>query len=237
MKQPKVSYFSPLLLYSTYLGLSDKTRTSLCTLIDEDFIKRSNADCTNSWTGDVNGASNLHLLPAYNELFQKIGISVQDYARKLGIATSKLDFYFTRSWGVRQEGSQEVQEHTHNQSNISVVYYPCVPKGANRINFHLDNPNEFCPGLFSDIEHISKGLVDGRAPHSRSVNTVLVDSDLLLVFPSKTPHSVPKNLEGGVRYSFSSDIICTLNSREIDYEVLTPSLKNWSNCNAYKLTT
>ena len=140
----------------------------------------------------MHGFSNLHERPEFFYLFNVINKYVWDYVKKIGVNTKYISLYHTRSWAVRQSGSQAVNQHTHAQSHISLVYYPRVPECGKRFHVHYENnPNEFCPALFSDTEHREKGLIDNDAPIGKTGKALKVDTDTLLIFPSKTLHSVP----------------------------------------------
>lgn len=231
MPNTSFEYLNPLAVYKAKIGMDTIERDRICASIDADhFANNTDSTETNSWTGDVHGFSNLHESVVYSSLFKEINKYLWDYVRKLGVRTEYISLYHSRSWAVRQAGQQAVAKHQHEQSHISLVYYPRIPESGRKFVVHFDSqPNEFCPSLFSN-EHRKKGLVDETAPLSRNGKALKVETDTLLIFPSKTEHSVPPN-EGSskdVRYSISSDIICTLRKGVNDYEHLTPSPTSWS---------
>lgn len=233
MPNTSFEYLNPLVIYKAKLGMSEKSLSEICDAIDKDWReRRDHSTEKDSWTGDVHGFSNLHDRPEFFYLFNEINKYLWDYISKVGINSKFISLYHTRSWAVRQAAKQSVAKHIHAQSHISVVYYPRVPRGGKRFHVHYENnPNEFCPNLFSDVEHREKGLVDDEAPIGKIGKALKVETDTLLIFPSKTPHSVPANEGNGydtdVRYSISSDIICTLKPGRSDYEHLTPPITSW----------
>ena len=163
------NYFNPLVVYACQLGLSQQKRFALADLISSDTEEQGGddkfssaiADVENSWTGDVNGHSNLHNREEFTEVFALIRIGVFEYIKGLGVDGGKLDVYFTRSWAVKQEGKQVVALHDHSQSHISVCYYPKVsPDAGAFVVCPEDLPNEFLPSLFSDDHHQKTGLID-----------------------------------------------------------------------------
>jgi hypothetical protein len=235
MPNTSFEYLNPLALYRAELGMDKTELAKICSAIDVDhFTNHDESTSTDSWTGDIHGFSNLHAKVEYFSLFTEINKYVWDYVRKLGVNTKEVSLYHTRSWAVRQSCQQAVAKHNHSQSHISLVYYPRVPESGKKFAVHFDdNPNEFCPALFLNNEHRKKGLIDNDAPLGKNGKVLKVETDTLLIFPSKTNHSVPANAGNSkdVRYSISSDIICTLNHGVNNYEHLTPSPTIWSKIN------
>ena len=231
------NYYNPLAVYACYLGLSEEKRYALADRILSDTLEQSGKDdfshsvagYADSWTGDVNGHSDLHTRPDFVELFDLFKVAVFDYIDGLGVDSNQLDVYFTRSWAVKQEGSQAVALHDHSQSHISLCYYPKVhaDSGPFMVCPH-ELPNEFLPNLFSDDHHKTTGLIDPRNKHTKKYHYIQPVDDLLLVFPSKMFHQVPPNKDNSStpRYSISSDLVCTVKAED-RHEHCLPPLSQW----------
>ena len=231
------NYFNPLAVYACQLGLSQQKRFALADMIlsdteaqeGDDKFSSAIADVENSWTGDVNGHSNLHTREDFAEVFDLIRIGVFEYINGLGVDGSKLDVYFTRSWAVKQEGKQVVSLHDHSQSHISVCYYPKVSPNAGAFVVSPEElPNEFLPNLFSDDHHRNTGLIDPANKHTKKEFYLKPIDDLLLIFPSKMFHKVLPNSKNCPypRYSISADLVCTV-KEEDSHEHCLPPLSMW----------
>lgn len=224
----RFNYFNPLAVYACYLGLSKSARLELVNLIIND-AKHTGKNKLDSWTGDVHGNSDLHKRKEFKNVFDNIEIAVSDYILGLGVNRSQLDVYYTRSWAVKQEGTQTVSMHDHSQSHISVCYYPHVHADSGAFVISPEElPNEFFPNLFSDNHHRETGLIDPTNNHTKAHFNIQPRNDLLLIFPSKMFHQVRPNIDNSPypRYSISSDIVCTV-KQEDRHEHCLPPLDLW----------
>ena len=225
------NYFNSLAVYACNLGLDRPERQALIKSIEADHTKSKTPPTKgDSWTGDVNSTCQLHDQPEFDKFFKLASVAVDNYMTGLGVNTTMLDTYFTRSWAVRQEGSQAVSLHDHAQSHISICYYPeAHPAHGAFVIAPQELPNEFFPNLFSNEHHKTTGLVDANNPHTQACYNLKPQDDMLLIFPSKMHHQVRPNSDTYptlARYSVSSDIICTLKSAHL-YEHGLPPLPLW----------
>lgn len=144
----------PLTVYKDRLGLDPAYRRQIGEAVIDAYRTgpKAGVSKTSAWTGDRNGREFLHLDPAMAPMFKAVHSRMVDYLRALKIDPSKLDLHYTRSWGTVSEPGQSIRRHRHNQSHISVVYYPVKDAGTGNLVFHLPDPlNEFSPVCSSNI--------------------------------------------------------------------------------------
>ena len=56
--------------------------------------------------------------------FKDLKTNVDEYLNHLNVDSSKLDYHVSKSWvGFHDSEVPELKPHTHNESNISFVYY------------------------------------------------------------------------------------------------------------------
>lgn len=218
----------PLTVYKDQLGLDPAYRRQIGEAVINAYRTGPKAGVTktSAWTGDRNGREFLHLEPAMAPMFKAVHAAMVAYLRALKIDPSKLDLHYTRSWGTVSEPGQSIRRHRHNQSHISVVYYPVKDSGTGNLVFHLPDPlNEFSPGLF---EQHSRDM--GLITESNILNSEMVDlpvgEDDIVIFPSKTYHGTEPNNTPGTRISIAIDVVITLkDSGGVEY--LMPPAEKW----------
>ena len=76
----------------------------------------------------------------------------------LCIDNEKLSFFYQRSWATITKTKEQIQPHSHDQSNISFAYYPLKPKNSGDIRFIAEPQNEIAKGLFQK-EKLDLGLL------------------------------------------------------------------------------
>ena len=74
-----------------------------------------------AWTGDVKGHAFLHKEPIFEPLFKSIATGVETYFQQMGLDSTQLNLYFTRSWAVVAYKNERVNRHAHLQSHLSVA--------------------------------------------------------------------------------------------------------------------
>jgi len=225
----ELSNFFPLTAYKAKLGLEESYRTQLI----DDIIKDYESNKANlksnetAWTGDVNGYEFLHSRKLFETLFTEISKHVEEYRQNLRVSENVFDFYYTRSWGTVTDNQQDIHFHQHMQSHVTVVYYLKVPQGSGDIilePFGNYNQNEFIPGLIQ-----KQSFRDGTIEPSLYLSpgaSINVDTDDVLIFPSKTSHGTVKSKSQEKRISIAADIVAVLkdSSRR---ERFLPPLEMW----------
>ena len=223
----KLFHMFPLSIYATKLEFSSEQRQKLTQMILDDAKSRETLvnKANKTWTGDVNGFEILHDRQEFAFLFKEVSNHLRLYLDKLGVDHKLFDLYFTRSWGTIAKKGQNVSSHTHMQSHLSMVYYPCLPKNSGDLVFSIkDNLSEFIPGLLS-VENMEKGIVKGSDIFAPNM-LFKAEEDLLLIFPSKIGHATEKSQSDDVRISISSDINCVVKDSS-GIEFFLPPLKQW----------
>jgi uncharacterized protein (TIGR02466 family) len=179
-----------------------------------------------AWTGDLNGYDFLHNDPRFQDLFAKFTDPLGRYLDLFGLERSRIDLYYTRSWGTISRRGESTQAHTHMQSHISLVYYLKKPPGSSSIQFtETDAPNEFAPNLFHERMLRFGILKEIQQYNARRVFLDPVEGDVL-IFPSKAPHAIGVNQSDEPRISIAVDIVLTVRDSE-GLEYLLPSLETW----------
>lgn len=222
----KISTFFPLSVYSVRGGLDVDTRQAIVEDIDKcSTVSAENGDGA-AWTGDVNGFHQVHNNPLYAPVFNAVGIAIREYLPAIGVSDTAFDYFYIRSWGVRQTGDQTVKYHNHGDAHLSVVYYPKVPEGSGKLQlFNHDPPNMLFSGMFNE-EQYADGTLDSKNPQCRDHHSLTVDDDLLVIFPSKTYHRTTENESDQPRYSVTADVVLVLKSAD-KKEYGLPPLSVW----------
>lgn len=218
----------PLTVFKDQLGLDPAYRREIGEAVIAAYQSGPKAGVTktSAWTGDRNGREFLHLEPAMAPMFRAVHARLVDYLRVLKLNPAKLDLHFTRSWGTVSQPGQSIRRHRHNQSHISVVYYPVKDAGTGNLVFHLPDPlNEFSPGLFEQHSRTMGLITESTVLNSEMVD-LPVEADDIVIFPSKTYHGTEPNETMGTRISIAIDVVITLkDSGGVEY--LMPPTEKW----------
>ena len=226
MGESNLLHYFPLSIYCVKLGLTDEQRNEIIKDIDKSAAKTDETNDVSTWTGDVHGYHELHHDIPYIPLFNSIGAHVRKYIDELSINTDTFNYYYTRSWATKQIRGRQIDYHRHEQSHISLVYYPKVPKDSGAFYIATDNhQNEIISGLFRK-EYYEKGTIKVGAPHTMAEIPLNVEDDTLLIFPSKTAHRTGVSNTDEPRYSIASDLLCVLGTAN-KYEIGLPPVHTW----------
>ena len=147
-----------------------------------------------------------------DKLFSQLKLFVNDY---LQTDDSHFEWYMQNSWVVEHEPNGFGQEHLHNNSLISGVYYLDVPKHSGNITFHK-------PSGLTNIFHVSTNIPfkEYTPTNCGSWSFAPREGDIIL-FPSHLIHSIGMNETNKLRYSlsFNFHIKGTLGTkdRKVDY--------------------
>ena len=138
-----------------------------------------------------------------------------------------LEIYYQRSWATFTEESQQINFHTHSQSNISFAYYLLKPPNSGGIIFKSNQQqNEIAKNIFTESK-LEKSLV--YKPNIYNSDKSLFDplQDSIVIFPSKTPHATTPNESKLPRISISGDITIMLKDSS-GFEHIMPNFENWT---------
>jgi len=180
-----------------------------------------------AWTGDRYGYEFLFENPLFENLSKKISDPIIKYLQLLEINTDQLDIYYQRSWATYTKTEQNINFHTHSQSNISFAYYLLKPKESGGIIFKSNElQNEIAKNIFTSSK-LEKSLIKKANAYNSDKSVFDLEQDSIIIFPSKTPHATMPNKSGQVRISISGDITIMLKNSE-GFEHLMPNFSNWT---------
>ena len=160
-----ISNIFPLSIYHNKIILDDAERKILVDEISSLYQKSDKVNSKNrSWTGDVNGYEFLFENKKFKKISSLIAKNIYNYLEELAINKNLVDLYFQRSWATITSEKQNINWHTHSQSNISFAYYLLKPPKSGSIIFKSDDPpNAISKNIFSadkiDISRIGPDLL------------------------------------------------------------------------------
>lgn len=145
----------------------------------------------------------------------------------LEINTNLLDIYYQRSWATFTKSEQNINFHTHSQSNISFAYYLLKPKDSGGIIFRSNElQNEIAKNIFTSSK-LEKSLINKPNAYNSDRSVFDLEQDSIIIFPSKTLHATMPNKSDQVRISISGDITIMLKDSK-GFEHLMPNFNNWT---------
>jgi uncharacterized protein (TIGR02466 family) len=225
---PEILNCFPLTVFKDRLGLDADYRRRLGDFITESYRGgvKTGQSTRAAWTGDKNGWEFLHEEPEFVGLFRAVNLKLRAYLDMLSVNADRVSLQYTRSWGTVSERNQSIRRHRHNQSHISVVYYPVKAENSGNLIFHMPDPlNELSPGLF-EPHALNQGLLKASTPLNSEMVDLPVDDDDIVIFPSKIYHGTDPNNTDGERISIAVDVVMTLkNSMGVEY--LLPPVDRW----------
>jgi uncharacterized protein (TIGR02466 family) len=231
---PEILNCFPLTVFKDRLGLDAEYRARLGDLITESYrggVKTGQSNRA-AWTGDKNGWEFLHREPEFAVLFKAMNGKLKAYLDMLSVNAERVSMQYTRSWGTVSERGQSIRRHRHNQSHISVVYYPVKAANTGNLIFHMPDPlNELSPGLF-EPHALKQGLLKVSTPLNSEMVDLPVEEDDIVIFPSKTFHGTDPNDTDGARISIAVDVVITLNDAT-GVEYLLPPVDRWRDAGSY----
>lgn len=193
----------------------------------------SNPDPGCAWTGDLNGAWQLHRHPVFAPLMTELLAHAWDYLDAVGFASERVSLHLQRCWPVVSECGQVVGRHHHPNAHLSGVYY-LNGDGSGRSGclrfFPPRQPNELVPGLA--VGH--DGPIRQDWPQAQRWTAPWVDiaprAGLLLLFPAGVDHAVLENEDpDDSRFSISFDLVLTAPAAAEGEppEYLAPHPRDW----------
>ena len=140
----------------------------------------------------------LNKLPDLKQLIlEQVNIFTTDYLKVFDV-----EFYFLNSWIVKHHPKDWAQDHMHENSLLSGVYYLDAPKDAGGIVFVKGyNEQEIFPMA------ITPKVSEYNYVTSKQM-TFKVNPGKLVIFPSNLMHSVEENKSNNDRYSLAFNLFC-----------------------------
>ena len=224
----KIFNLFPLTVVQDSINIENKERDKLV----NEILKMKNRNTkieqsSYSWTGDTKGHEFLFSNHLFKSLANKISNVIIKYLETLEINTNLLDIYYQRSWATITLRDQNINFHTHSQSNISFAYYLLKPEKSGGIIFRSNElQNEIAKNIFTNSK-LEKSLINKANPYNSDRSMFDLDQDSIIIFPSKTPHATVPNKSGSPRISISGDISIMLKDSK-GFEHLMPNFSNWT---------
>jgi|8_EtaG_2_1085327.scaffolds.fasta_scaffold51450_2 uncharacterized protein (TIGR02466 family) len=140
----------------------------------------------------------LDKLPDLKKLIlEQVNIFTTNYLKVLDI-----EFYFLNSWILKHTSKDWAQDHMHENSLLSGVYYLDTPKDAGGIVFVKGyGEQEIFPSA------ITPKVSEYNYVTSKEM-TFKVNSGKLVLFPSNLMHRVEVNKSNKSRYSLAFNLFC-----------------------------
>ena len=226
----KIFNFFPLTVYKSTLSLSENEKNEMIEQVRLMEKKSKNLDyksATKAWTGDTQGFEYLHNNPKFKNLFIQINNCILEYLESLSVNYKKLDLYFQRSWATISKKTEHIDNHSHDQSHLSIAFYLKKQKDDAKIMFFdTSKHNEFIPQLFDSRSLAKENIFKKRDILNSSKVVFDTKEDDLLIFPSKTIHGTEQGKSNSERISISADIVF-LAKDSSTLEHLVPPVENW----------
>ena len=224
----KIANLFPLAIGQDTINLEETERIVLVNEIKK--MRARELDVNESsyaWTGDTKGHEFLFQNNLFKNLAKKISQTVIKYLKNLEINTDLLDIYYQRSWATFTEELQQINFHTHSQSNISFAYYLLKPANSGGIIFKSNQQqNEIAKNIFTESK-IEKSLINKANVYNSDKSFFDLTQDSIVIFPSKTPHATTPNKSKSIRISISGDITIMLKDSS-GFEHIMPNFNYWT---------
>ena len=224
----KILNLFPLTILQDNIIIDETERQDLAYEITEmQKINNKNKKSSFAWTGDTKGYEFLFNNKKFKNISNKISNCIINYLKVFEINTDILDIYYQRSWATYTKNDENINFHTHSQSNISFAYYLLKPDNSGGIIFKSNElQNEIAKNIFTNSK-IEKSLINKANAYNSDKSVFDLKQDSIIIFPSKTPHATLPNLSGLPRISISGDVTIMLKNSN-GFEHLMPNFKNWT---------
>ena len=121
---------------------------------------------------------------------------------------------------------QEIASHSHENAQISLVYYLSKPDHSGGLQLLSRRPpNELVPGLFSNAASWQQFFHERTPFNSNAVDLDLAEGQVV-IFPSKTPHQTVRSQSEEERVSLVADISVML-KEGAECETFMPAFSQW----------
>jgi hypothetical protein len=177
---------------------------------------------------EYSGKIFLHLEPKYQIFFDDLKKSIDNYLHHLNVDYTQLDYHITKSWvGYHNKEIPGLNVHSHNESNISFVYY--LKSSDNSDKFCVSqakNVNENTGGLFETSKQ--RNTITGFNKYNCNNYTITPHEGSVLIFPSSTLHSTLKISEkDDDRIVIAGDVRVTLKEKYCNLHQASTHPNQW----------
>ena len=154
-----------------------------------------------------------HLNEDYSDFFVDLKKNIDGYFNALSVDFNKLSYHVVKTW-VGYHGDNDtpsVSPHTHNESNLSFVYYLKTDETSDKfcVSVQGDNKNECMRGLFETAEQFN--LITGYNKYNCDVYTITPYEGTVVIFPSNIGHFTQQYTErADERIVVAGDVRVTL---------------------------
>lgn len=160
-----------------------------------------------------------HLNENYESFFKELKLHINQYFNYLNVDYTKLDYHIIKSWvGCHfNNETPSVKPHTHNESNLSFVYYANTDETSDKFCVAQEkNKNECVEDLFQTA--IQKNLITGYNKYNCNIYTITPKEGTVVLFPSNVGHFTHKfAIRKSERVVVAGDIRVTLKPEHSDY--------------------
>ena len=155
-----------------------------------------NLDYERTHIGNSDISKDRYVLKQLPDLESEINLHCNNYTRKYLKVKKEAEFYMLNSWVNIHRPNDQAQVHQHGNALLSGVYYPIVPKNSGNLNFHRGNhKNLFDTSILMEYDDYDNTTAERYE--------IVVENDLIVIFPSHLEHSVQKNISNQNRYSLA----------------------------------
>ena len=157
----------------------------------------------------------LHLNEDYKEFFSDLKKCIDNYYRCLEVDYTKLNYHIIKTWtGYHADNeTPSVSPHTHNESNISFVYYLKTDTTSDKfcVSTRGQNRNESIGGMFETSEKFN--LIKRFNRYNCDNYTITPYEGTVIIFPSNVGHFTQKYTDRvDERIVIAGDVRVTLKS-------------------------
>lgn len=183
--------------------------------------------------GEYLGKADMQINPNLRPFYERVADEIRTYLEVIGVDNELFDLYFVKSCLSKISTQKDhMVAHQHYCSHISFVYYHSVPENADCLFFHNHHkPNELFGNMINH-ERDRSFLVETN-PFNASQFYIEPKEEMLVIFPSKLPHSTgpvtgrPLMSEGN-RVAIVGDVHLVLKPGQDNWETGLVSLDKWS---------
>jgi len=165
----------------------------------------------------------------YKVFFEELRTHIDNYFDTLLIDYSKLDYHVIKSWvGCHfDDETPSVKPHTHNESNLSFVYYTNTDETSDKFCVaQQQKKNESVGDLFQTT--IQRNLITGYNKYNCNVYTITPKEGSMVIFPSNIGHFTQKFTKRECeRVVIAGDIRVTLKKEYADYHQGSTHPSQW----------